>query len=556
MSNNINIFPKWMDDIPSSHVLIGTRKLGRREIDNGQYVEVFLDTESRQDISAGIFQVQFIENRTIKNEEVGIENRLGIHENIAERFGLPTNSEQLQRKNIRLRLDLDAGPNQWTECKKAKICSYNTNWEQLRSFLVSDGFLLHEGIDEAVQKKSDSSLIEFYVADMSPSTNTLQVTENTEFTQIPPEEVKKYRENREQSYRSSSHSDQSETSDRSSDEGPSSQRSQGSENIEDIINVRHPKEGEDGFEVSFDDVAGLEEVKNKARVVYGLADGDIKDKIENYGEVFVHDAGDAVLLYGPPGCGKTMISKAIASEFQRLLDDKEVAFIKVEGSDILGQYQGVSEENLSNVFAHAKDLAGDDYFTILFFDEIEALIQDRSSDQSQAHHQRLTATFLQEMNRVDRDVLVIGATNLPFDIDSAATRRFNTEIFVPHPGKEGMRELWHDTISDINMSEPVDQDDIDELAEASTDFVPSEIINRLIEEEIRSEIVLNIIDGDDVEMTPEFILTKLQDLEPQVIDRYIAQITDDFGSMDGYKELKEYIVEQKRPHGAEESENA
>jgi transitional endoplasmic reticulum ATPase len=143
--------------------------------------------------------------------------------------------------------------------------------------------------------------------------------------------------------------------------------------------------------------------------------------------------------------------------------------------------------------------------------------------------------------------LVIGATNLPFDMDSAATRRFKTEIFVPHPGKEGMTELWRTELSDVDTVGPIDYE---ELGELSADFTPSEITNQLLQSEIQSELVLSALDDgqDDIEIDIDYLREKIKNTEPKVIDRYISQVTNDFDDMGGYEELQEYIIKQYESH--------
>jgi len=309
------------------------------------------------------------------------------------------------------------------------------------------------------------------------------------------------------------------------------------------VEFRRPQ-AED-FDTTFDDIAGLEEVKKRARVVHGLSDKTIRDKVAEYGDFFVPEEGNAVLLYGPPGCGKTLMAKAIASEFDKNMEDKDVVFAEIEGSDILGRYQGVSEKRLSKTFTEAKSAESSGHFTILLFDEIESLVQSRSGD-VKAHHQQLTATFLQEMNELGSDVLIIAATNLPYELDSAAVRRFNTEIFVPHPGEEGVKDFWEMRLEDINTDDNLgsDPEKIEELAKASVDFAPSELDNRLLQSEIQSDLVLSTMRGEERPITKQYLLDKLDDIEPQVIDRYVGEIGDDYQQMEGYQELQEYVRER------------
>jgi transitional endoplasmic reticulum ATPase len=374
---------------------------------------------------------------------------------------------------------------------------------------------------------------------MRPSNyKTLEITSETDFQWVDQQQARKHK-----SY-GGQHS--SEQTDKTDDETNTDT------NQEDFrIEPRRPSN--EDFD-TFADVAGLDEVKKETKVVYGLADDQVLDEVKSHGKLFVPDEGSAVLLYGPPGCGKTMITEAIAHEFhKRMSPEKEVTFLSVEGSDILGKFQGESEERMSQAFSQAKDLARDDHFSILFFDEIEALVKDRSSEDVRAHHKQLTATFLQEMNTVGRDVMVIGATNLPFDIDSAAVRRFDTEIFVPHPGAEGMAELWKKELKAVNTVGPIDYE---ELGRLSAEFTPSEVSDRLLLSKIQSELVLNAMDdsAETIEINMKYLKKRTQETEPKVIDRYIAQVTQDFDDMGGYEELQEYIIDQYDQKGSDDQE--
>lgn len=540
--NNKSVRPKWDASLPTSFVKLGTRKVRESELRNGDYVGISIDTQRGQNLSAGVFPVKIIENRDI--DETGLRSQIGINPNVAAAFGLPTEEDALRHKNIRLDIDLNAGPSRWTECTSVKICPRGIGKEELKQFLIDDQYLIHR-IEEVVGTESGNQLVPFLVADMEPSGfNTLRVTRGTEFEWLSEEEARKFLD------RTPART-QRESDDRDEDGvGSGQSRGQDTDNFE--VDIRRPEED---FDVTFDDVAGLEGVKERSKVVYGLADPSVREQVAAHGDLFVPEEGNAVLLYGPPGCGKTMISKAIAREFHEQMSPKmEVSFASVEGSDILGKYQGESEERMSKAFAQAKDLARDGHFCILFFDEIEALVKDRSGEGVAAHHQQLTATFLQEMNNVGRDVMVIGATNLPFEIDSAATRRFKTEIFVPHPGEEGMTELWRTKLDNVST---VGSIDYSKLGRLSAEFTPSEITNRLLQSEIQSELVLSALDDgeNDIDINEDYLCEKIKNTEPKVIDRYISQVTQDFDDMGGYEELQNYIVEQyekKQPDNMDE----
>jgi ATP-dependent 26S proteasome regulatory subunit len=174
-------------------------------------------------------------------------------------------------------------------------------------------------------------------------------------------------------------------------------------------------------EITFADVGGLEAVKS-----------EIRRKIilpftrKGLFEAFKKRAGGGILLYGPPGCGKTMLARATAGEV-------DAAFITVAIPDILSKWLGESERKLSDLFAEARRRTP----TVLFFDEIEALAGRRGTSE-QNHTRALVSTFLSEMDGAQGNndgVLVLAATNVPWSIDPAFRRqgRFDRVLFVPPP---------------------------------------------------------------------------------------------------------------------------
>ena len=143
-----------------------------------------------------------------------------------------------------------------------------------------------------------------------------------------------------------------------------------------------------------------------------------------------------ILLTGPPGCGKTLVAKAIANE-------SRVNFISVKGPSLLSKYVGESERGVREVFKKARQAAP----CIAFFDEIDALIPTRSAGGSDSHvSERVLAQFLAEMDGVEelKGVLVLGATNRPDMIDPAILRpgRFDEVVEIPMPDEQGRREIF------------------------------------------------------------------------------------------------------------------
>lgn len=183
--------------------------------------------------------------------------------------------------------------------------------------------------------------------------------------------------------------------------------------------------------VRWEDVGGLETVKER-----------LIEAVEwplNYPHLF-EKAGvrppKGILLTGPPGCGKTMLAKAVATESQ-------VNFISVKGPALLSKYVGESERGIREVFHKARQAAP----CIVFFDEIDALVPARGEGSSDAHvAERVLSQFLVELDGMEelKGVLILGATNRPDMLDPAILRpgRFDQVVEIPLPDEEGRAEIF------------------------------------------------------------------------------------------------------------------
>ena len=182
-------------------------------------------------------------------------------------------------------------------------------------------------------------------------------------------------------------------------------------------------------EINFNHVGGMQRVKEEIelKIIKPLQH---KDLYAAYGKKI----GGGILLYGPPGCGKTHLARATAGEI-------DAAFISVGINDILEMWIGSSEKNLHEVF----ELARSQSPCVLFFDEVDALGASRS-DMRQSAGRQLINQFLSELDGVDANndgLLVIGATNAPWHMDPAFRRpgRFDRLIFVEPPDQAGREAI-------------------------------------------------------------------------------------------------------------------
>ncbi len=211
-------------------------------------------------------------------------------------------------------------------------------------------------------------------------------------------------------------------------------------------------------DIRFSDVAGLEDVK-KAITIRMINPIKYPDKYKMYGK----KTGGGVLLYGPPGTGKTMIAKAIANEVG-------AKFYAVKGSDIVSKWVGDSEKNINSLFEEANKQDR----SIIFIDEMDSLIGKRGVD---THNDKRVNEFLQQIDGFagrNPNLLLLGATNRPWDIDSAAMRsgRFSQKIYLPLPDAPARKFMLEKNMKNVPVAEDFD---IDKIVEATNLYSGADI---------------------------------------------------------------------------------
>ncbi len=159
-----------------------------------------------------------------------------------------------------------------------------------------------------------------------------------------------------------------------------------------------------------------------------------------------------ILFFGPPGCGKTLLAAAIATEI-------DAAFYSVDAASIMSKWLGESEKNVAELFGNARREAEGGHPGIIFIDEIDSLVGIRADEVG--GEVRTRNQFLGEMDSVlDKNrpshVYVIGATNKPWALDGPFIRRFQKRIYVPLPAHEARRELFKIYAKDLKLAPDVD----------------------------------------------------------------------------------------------------
>jgi len=299
----------------------------------------------------------------------------------------------------------------------------------------------------------------------------------------------------------------------------------------------------EGVGITYEDIGGLHREIQKIREMIELP--------LKYPEVFERlgiDAPKGVLLHGPPGCGKTLIARAVANE-------TSAHFIHISGPEVIHKFYGESEAHLRALFEDARTNAP----SIVFLDEIDAIASKREEIRGdQQVERRVVAQLLALMDGLKSrgEVVVIGATNIPNVLDPALRRpgRFDREIAISIPDKNARLEILHIHTRGMPLASDVD---LEKIAEITHGFVGADLealareaamitlrkIMPKIEFEadnIPYELLL------ELEVTMDDFLNALKEVEPSAIREVFIEIPDvrwdDVGGLDEVKRvLKESI---------------
>jgi SpoVK/Ycf46/Vps4 family AAA+-type ATPase len=250
--------------------------------------------------------------------------------------------------------------------------------------------------------------------------------------------------------------------------------------------------------VGFADVAGLDDVKTQIerRIIMPFRKPTIFAR-------FKKRVGGGILLYGPPGCGKTLLARATAGECQ-------AEFWSVDISDVLDMYIGESERKLHALFERARQRTP----SVLFFDELEALASKRQFTR-EGTSSKLVSQFLAEMDGFSRNnhgVLVLGATNTPWGLDPAFRRpgRFDRVQFVPPPDRAARAAILRLLLAERPVAEELP---LESIAQRTSGFSGADLEN-LVETAADLAIEASLSQEREVPILAEHLHAALGEVKP------------------------------------------
>lgn len=211
--------------------------------------------------------------------------------------------------------------------------------------------------------------------------------------------------------------------------------------------------------IKWSDIGGLKEVKQRLQeaVEWPLKYPEVFKKINVEGP-------KGILLFGPPGCGKTLLAKAVATE-------SEANFIAVRGPELISKWVGESEKGIRKIFSKARQVAP----AIIFFDEIDSIAPRRGQETGAKVTERMVNQLLTEMDGVEslERVIVIAATNRPDILDEALLRpgRFDVIVEIPLPDKESRLDI----LKIHSKGMPLKDVNINDLVEPTEGFTGADI---------------------------------------------------------------------------------
>jgi cell division protease FtsH len=277
---------------------------------------------------------------------------------------------------------------------------------------------------------------------------------------------------------------------------------------------------------TFADVGGLEEVKKRIQM-----DFIMPIQSPEVFKAFGKEVGGGLLFYGPPGCGKTFLARAVAGEIN-------ARFVHLDLQSILSKWSGEAEQNLHDFFEDARKRTP----CVLFIDELDALGGNRQKMSS--HHDRMLVNqLLMEMDGSvsnNEGIYVIGATNTPWYLDPALRRpgRFNSLIFLPPPQLEERKAI----LTLKTMEKPQQDLQLDLVAKYTEHFSGADL-EYLVKDAINYAISRSFETGRIQPLTNEDLVEAMEKRQPTTLEWFAtAKSYALFSDVNQeYKEVLEYI---------------
>ena len=277
--------------------------------------------------------------------------------------------------------------------------------------------------------------------------------------------------------------------------------------------------------VNWEDIAGLENVKQALReaIVLPIAKPELFTGARK--------PWSGILLFGPPGCGKTLLAKAAATECK-------ATFFSASSADLLSKWLGESEKLISALFKVARLKAP----SLIFMDEIDSVATKRGEGSESGGERRVKTQLLSEIQGLksthDKPLLVLGATNRPWDIDNAMLSRFEKRVHVPLPDMEARRGIFK--IHTEGVDTALTEEDFIELAVRAEGYSGRDIANvcrEVIMLPIRELDMAGLLENSDQEVNVRDItlndfkktLKKVKPMTNEALMKQYNEWADEFG---------------------------
>jgi cell division protease FtsH len=291
------------------------------------------------------------------------------------------------------------------------------------------------------------------------------------------------------------------------------------------------------YALSFSDIGGMNALKKLAnlKIIQPFKKPELFKR-------FNKSAGGGILLYGPPGCGKSYFARAVAGECQ-------AHFYHITIDQVLDMYQGNSEQNIKALFETVRA----DRPAVIFFDEIDALGKKRSH----IRHSGLSTTinaFLSQFDGVEsdnEDILIIGATNAPWDVDPAFRRtgRFDQTLFIPPPDQQARTEIFSLLLNGL----PVEAIEVEALAKITNHYSGADI-KGVVDRAGDSVISEIIASGNERSITHDDLWTQIEQSHATTLEwlqsaKNVVEYANQGGSYDPLADYLESMEGSKRRIG-------